>query len=190
MTTNEWMGIVFGSVSIAIGTAVFVTRHMINKFKFGAQEADRIRDATIERLEQSEKVFERDISKLNTTVDSLTSKVDSLEGNIKENSTVIFKLKSDVHKLRKISVRHKSLMKKFETTICNQFKDIDSLENKLLDIASNLDEFNEKGTHDINLLKRNVKDVSRAINVVRRSIKGLETNIVSEQKILGHFEES
>lgn len=184
MTSNEWITLLLGTNAFTLAASVYASNIIVKKSELKAKEGDRLRDATIESIKQSEKKLERDVSQLTNKVTTLEEKVDLLTMEIQEQRTTVSKLKTDAHRLRSITLKHKSLIQTFEETINKQFDNIDALENKLLKIASDLTESHCANSESFLAIKSELRVVTRAIDTVKNSMKKLQSNVKNKKALL------
>ncbi|GIU50897.1 ELKS/Rab6-interacting/CAST family protein [Shewanella sp. KT0246] len=190
MTSNEWITLLLSTNGFTLAASIYASNMIVKRSELKAKEGDRLRDATIENIKQSEEKLERDVSQLTNKVTTLEEKVDLLNVDIKEQSATIFKLKTDAQRLRSITLKHKSLIRTFEDTINKQFDDIDALENKLLKIATNLTETQGANSESFMAIKSELRSITRAIGTVKMSMKKLQGNVKTKRALLTRMEET
>ena len=170
MTSNEWITLILSTNALTLAISVFVTNTMIKKSENEAKEADRLRDATIESIKNSEQLLERKLSNLDSKVSSLEEQLGSLNAEVKEQKTIIIQLRNEISSLHRVISKHKSLIEKYEGFIEQQYSKLDDLENKLLKITENLSKSNDHNSQTFNNMRTELDNIIGAINVVQRAI--------------------
>lgn len=176
MTTGEWLAVIFGSNGVTFAAAVFASNLIIKNREDAAKEADRLRDATIENIENRSKNLERDVTGLQTQVLDLSENVASLKENLRASDITISKLRTDVGRLKQIVLRQKSLMQRFGSTINMQDKQLESLEETILSITNELMK-TSISKRDLFAIHSELRSAKDAIQSVQRTVKSLQHKV-------------
>lgn len=176
MTTGEWLAVIFGSNGVTLGAAVFVSNLMIKNREDSAKEADRLRDATIENIENRSENLKMDVTDLQAKVLDLNENVTLLKENLRLSDTTVSKLKIDVSRLKQVVLRQKSLMKKFGSTINMQDKQLESLEATILSITKELMS-SRPLKRDLFALHSELRTAKDTIQKVQRTVKSLQKDV-------------